>query len=182
MQHNIAQVEFFHVGGKDTPSLDVLFDECGERIADGLELVLQGCEAKSGIKTVVRFFDESGSLTKIALKAARLSRQDRALMNNFANAGGLRRWWLDIQSRRLAGQSIALKEKLRMLAAEQLREAISASRDVAVECFDHSFRPMRREEAHELIVATEKAKSAWLFVFKPNDLLANKNTAVAHAM
>lgn len=182
MHRNIAQVEFFHVGGRHTTSLDALFDESGERIADGLEFVLQEGEAKSGIKTVVRFYDESGALTRIARKAAELSSKNRALLNDFVKAGSLRRWWLDLQSCRLAGQSIALKEQVKLLAAEQLRKAVIASRDVAVERSDHAFRPMRREEAHELIVAAEKAKGVWLFVFKPNDLLADKNTAVAHVM
>lgn len=71
---------------------------------------------------------------------------------------------------------------MRILAAQQLREAVRASQDVAVERSDHSFRPMRREEAYELVVAAEKATGTWLFVYKSNDLLADKNEMVACAM
>ena len=176
------QAEFFHIGGEDTASLDALLEECGERVADGLELVLQGGEARSGIKTVVRFVDVENKLTALALQAEALKKRDREIMEAFPNTTGLRRWWLDRQSRTLAGKSLALKDKVRTLAAQQLRKAVKASQDVAVERSDHSFRPMRREEAHELVVAAEKAKAAWLFVFKSNDLLADKNTMVACAM
>lgn len=182
LKHNIAQVEFFHVGGKDTRSLDALLEELEERVADAFELVLRGGEARSGIKTVVRFFDIGGTLTALALQAEALRRRNREVMGAFLGATGFRRWWFDKRGRRLARKSLALKDKVKTLAAEQLREAIKASRDVAVERLDHSFRPLRKEEAHELVVAAEKARGAWLFVFKPNDLFAYKNAAVAYAM
>ncbi len=147
MTANTVQAEFFHVGGEDTHSLDALFEECGERVADGLELVLQGGEARFGIKTVVRFFDVEGALSALALQAEALKKRDRKVMESFSRATGLRRWWLDKRGRRLARRSLALKDRVRILAAQRLREAVEASQGVAVERSDYSFRPMRRERS-----------------------------------
>jgi hypothetical protein len=181
-QVNIVQAEFFHVGGGDTPSLEALFDECRERVKEGLELVLQGVESRPRIKTVVRFFDESGKLTRHALKAERLHKKDRQTLQAFIHAKGLRRWWLNRQSRRLAGQSLALKKEARLLAAEQLRFAIRKSREVAIERSDHSFRHARKDEVHELAESAQNSTGVWLFVFRPNHLLSDTNTSVACAM
>ncbi len=103
-------------------------------------------------------------------------------MEPLQNSTGVRRWLLDKQSRRLARESLALKDKARALAAQQLRKAVKTSKDVAVELPDYSFRRMRPEEAHELVVAAERAKGVWLVVFKPNNLLAERNVMVACMM
>ncbi|HUO56461.1 MAG TPA: hypothetical protein VMU27_03445 [Candidatus Paceibacterota bacterium] len=181
-QENIVQAEFFHVGGGDTPSLEALFDQCRERVKEGLELELRGVESRSRIKTVVRFFDESGKLTKLAFKAERLHKKDNQVLQAFLKAKGLRRWWLNHQSRRLAGQTLALKEEARLLAAEHLRLAIRKSRDVAVEHSDHSFRLARKDETHELVESAYRSTGVWLFVFRPNHLLSDTNASVACAM
>lgn len=181
-QTNIVQAEFFHVGGKDTPSLKALFAECGERVADSLELTLQGYEAHSCIKTVVRFFDETGNLTKIAIKAERIKKRNKKLLDDFTGATGLQRWLLDIKSRWLAGKIIALSEEARMLASGYLCEAIRTSHEVAVECDDHSFRSIKGNEAHEIVESASNSRRVWLFVFRPNNLLADTNTLVACLM
>lgn len=179
---NIVQAEFFHVGGDQTPSLEALFAECGERLSDGLELVLQGHEPYSRIKTVVRFFDESGVLTNLALKAERLKKQDKELLDNFVRASGLRRWFLDRRSRRLAAQTLTLREDARVLAADQLCKTLQARREIAVERSDHSFRIAKKDETHELAESAHRSKGVWLFVFQPNNLLADTNTSVASLM
>ncbi|MGH2506305.1 MAG: hypothetical protein ACREGH_01530 [Minisyncoccia bacterium] len=181
-QANIVQAEFFHVGRGSTPSLEALLDECRERVKENLELVLQGVESRSGIKTVVRFFDESGKLTKLALKSEQLNKKDRQVLHDFINAKGLWRWWLNRQNRRLAGQSLVLKEKARLLGVEELRLAIRKSREVAVERPDHSFRLARKDESHELIESAQNSKGVWLFVFRPNNLLSDTNVSVVCAM
>lgn len=94
MTANMVQAEFFHVGGENAGSLDALFEECGERVADGLELVLQGREARSGIKTVVRFFDVGSALTALALQAEALKKRDREVKERYqvqqaCDVGGL---------------------------------------------------------------------------------------------
>jgi hypothetical protein len=181
MTANIVQAEFFHVGGGHSSLKDVI-DDCKERIADGLDLVMQGGEARSDIKTVVRFYDVGGVLTRLAQQAEVLKKRNRICMDSFVNATGLRRWWLDRQSRRFAGKILRLKDDVRTHTAVQLREVVQASLDVAVERGDHSFRLMRREESHEITIAAERAKSVWLFVFQPNDLLSDKNVMIANAM
>lgn len=182
MGMNIVQAEFFHVGGKDTPSLDALLEDCGRRAADGFELALHRGEARSGIKTVVRFIDSDDTLTNIALRAEALERRDREIMKSFQSTSGLRRWWLNTQSRRLARKIILLKDRARAQSVKLLRKAIRLSYHVALERPDRSFRLIRKDEAHELLEAATKARSVWIFVFRPNDLLADKNRMIACAM
>lgn len=179
---NIVQVEFFHVGGDTAPSIEALLEECYERTSEGLELILSGHEERSQIKTVVRFFDDTGEFTTIALRAKTLMKRDGELFDEIINSNGLRYWWLSIQFRRLARQQNELRERVKALAVIRLRKAIKNSRDVAVQRFDHRFRLIRGNEKHELIESAAKSKSVWLFVFQPNDLLADTNVSVAYAM
>ncbi len=174
---NIVQAEFFHVGGKNT-SLGGLFKECGERVAEDLPLILQGVEPRSQIKTVVRFFDRDGSITAFARRFEQTEQRFDALLS----ASGWRRRWLNFRSRRWAGNILALKEQAANLAAQELEASIQASDQVAVECLDNSFRPARKDELHELCEAARRATGVWLFVFEPNDLLADKNESVARVM
>lgn len=179
---NIVQAEFFHVGGTETPTFEALLEECRERVKEGLELVLRGHEGRPHIKTVVRFFDETGELTRLALKADQLKRRDKKILDGLVSSTGLRRWFLNLKSRRLAGQTLALQETARLLAAHRLRDAIKASRTVAVEKFDHSFRLVRKDELHELAESATNSRNVWLFVFRPNNLLSDTNTPVASVM
>jgi len=178
---NLVQAEFFHVG-RNGSSLDEVLDECYHRIGEGLELALKGVEPRFGIKTVVRFFDYAGDLTAIAQEAEKLEARSRENHADLMSASGLQRWWLGSQSRRIAGAAINLDKKAHRLAAVRLLEAIRGSKEVAIEMFDHRFRPLRADEAHEVAEAIATSTRIWLFIFKPNAILSDSNEPVAHLM
>ena len=179
---NVVQAEFSHVGGGEVRTLAGLLAQCQERAKDGLELALQGNNRRSGIKTVVRFHDQRGRLTSITRRYEKTERRDREIFSKFLTATELRRRLLDLWGRGLAGKSQRLRTAACILAAEELRNAIQTSAQVTVEQADNRFRPMRRDEAHELLESAAQAKYVWLFIFKPNDLLADSNVPVAALM
>ncbi|MDP3726304.1 MAG: hypothetical protein Q8R36_03855 [bacterium] len=180
---NVVQAEFFHVGGKNATSLEALFDECGERAADDYELMLCGVEACSQIKTVVRFFDYSGSVTAFARKFERTKQQDKDVLAAFVGANSFRRRWLGFRSRRLAGRILNLKGQGIYLAAQGLEAVTQIPNNIAVECADHSFRLARKDEIHELCESAHRAVGVWLFIFESNNyLFADKEKLIASVM
>lgn len=179
---NIIQAEFFHVGGEDINSLEDLSAELSERIADGLELVLQGGESYSSIKTVVRFFDRNGSVTRLTQKFERMNQRKEAVFKASMSANGLKQVWLNFQSRYYVNKAYSLRKQAEHLAVQEFITAIRKLNEIAVECVDHSFRHARSNEIHDLCERAQMATGIWLFIFKPNDLLADKNELVARVM
>lgn len=180
---NIIQAEFFHVGGEGIFSLEALLAECCERSVDDLELALRGMKDRSSIKTVVRFSDVDGSVTAFAREFERISQLHEEAFSSFVEEDGfLRRAWLGFRSRRLVGKIIRLRKRGVRLAAQRLDAVARASGEIAVELLDHSFRPARDDEIHELCEAAHKAIHVWLFIFEPNNLFADENEQVAHAV
>ncbi len=167
---NIVQAEFFHITMLHT-SWGAMFEECAERVVDG-----------SPIKTVVRFHDNYGFVTKFVSEATALQRAHNKILDEFQEVGPIRRWFLDRKSRKLARKIIEAGNFARDLAAERVDKVINTNGEIAVECRDRSFRLARGEELYELCMATGKATGVWLFVFQPNDLLADINAPVGHFM
>jgi hypothetical protein len=165
---NLVQVEFFNVDVSDYGSIEELRAELGEYIACGAD-----------IKTKVRFFDDDGTLTRIAERAEVL----RAAIDHYyeekERTGRIRRFSYWKYKWNFAARRTILKD-IPILGAEALRRAVEQKRAVAIERNNYSFTPMAGNEALELVRYTRQAKQAWLFVFKPNDLLSEKNELIAH--
>lgn len=164
---NIVQVEFFHVG-KKCKSLEELAADCQERVDIG-----------SPIKTVVRFNDECGNFTAMALKGKKLESRTRQLLKDFNLARRMRRWFLASQMQRLMRKQIALHEEAQVLVQKELRRIVRSSRSLAIERSNRSFRPLHSGEAHELMESIVAATGMWLFVFEPNSLLSDENRLIA---
>ncbi len=179
---NIAQAEFSHVGGNANASLESVIAECQERIADGVEMALNGRSARSGIKTTVRFLDRSGGLTKLAKRSEALKRKRAALHYRFPKLTGIRRSCANIRSRHLEGKARRLRAEVHSVSIRELLSALMIGQTVAVEQPDRTFRLVRRDETYELMEAVARSQTAWLFVFAPNDLFADENVLIASAM
>lgn len=95
----LVQAEFFNVGNTHPPTLEALLQECDARIAEGLPLALVGSENRSSIKTVVRFFDSSGEITELALRARRLENKYEKTLDLLFSGGASRlyRWWIHLR-------------------------------------------------------------------------------------
>jgi hypothetical protein len=167
---NIVQAEFFLVNVR-ADSLDDMLADCAERKADDVP-----------IKCVVRFYD-NGTVTRFAkLLAWMKKKKDEHVKLGWCYSKPPRTlfdyliWaWVDI-----AGDW--LNERKVSVVARQLKRATRARQTIAVESEGHRFREAHRDELHELTEAARAASDVWLFVFKPNHLLADKNEFVVHAM
>ena len=178
---NIIQMECFHVGGKDVRSLKQLFTQMKERVESGLALAARGIETPNGIKTVVRFYD-SGAITAKVLKYVRLEKKEEKRWQTFLSTSGIRREIAGYRYHRLAVKTGRKRQSLFSLIVREFASQVSKREEVAVETFGHSFRLARKEELHELQEAARVAKGFWIFLFKPNNLLADRNEIVASVM
>ena len=182
---NIIQIEFFHVGGKDTNSLAELDFEMHERIMENLPLARSGFEVGSGIKTTARFFDsEDGMLTHLVQKIETLENVYTHTLDLLGTSPPytFRRWFLGRRLRKIGRQKRRASEYVQRFSIKTFLAVLKAASPVAVESLDRSFRPMKNDERHDVIEKAITAKSLWLFIFEPNDLCADKNKSVAHLM
>jgi hypothetical protein len=181
-QSTVIQAEFFHVGGKDTPSLGALFSDIGERVADGLAGALSGSDRGPGIKTTVRFFDSTGELTRFVSHENELEDAQHRLVEAMQHRSGFRAVFDSWNYRRLHRSRMHMRAKVRVRAADAVCRTIAAKEPLAIETWEHRFRLLKRSEAHELVEAISEAKSAWLFVFRQDHLLFDSGKILCCSM
>ncbi len=170
----LIQAEFFHVGNNTTGALGKVLEECIERTLEG-----------SRIKTVVRFFDDSGTLAQFIIQSKVLDDEYIRLLDELEKATDQQRQ--EIYSKL---ERVARRKRLADLPAQRLSKKLDSMRlitrlgcEIAVERPpDHHFELARGDELHELFEAASCAKSIWLFAFEGTDLLADKLKSVAYAM
>lgn len=170
MPENIAQLELSLIEFK---SLKYILSEVGSRAKDGKRT-----------KLVVRIFDIHGRLTKhVQMMQALKTRSDaKDLPVDFLRRPFWQRWGIERRRRGLSKKKKKARQKLVELALSELRATIKHEGPVGLEDYPGApFRFARSEELHELLEAASHAKSAWAFIFKPNELLADSNTPVASA-
>jgi hypothetical protein len=185
LKPNIVQAEFFHVGGDpDSPIQQVLAD-AWSRTADGLKDILAGMdpdEVKTGIKTCVRFYDYSGSITQSVLLEERAEADRIEVAGELEKKHGLiRRYLLYQKLKRLSSEMVSAPKQRHILTINAVAKVLKERSPVAVEFGDHRFRPVRDNEAHELLEAIRASKSSWIFCFRHNQLLADENVKVTKA-
>lgn len=178
---NIVQAEFFHVGGKNTESLEDLFEEIGERVKENFPLARAGIETGTGIKIAVRFFDQDNQLTDLTKKLQSLEDHYTATLDVLGTSAPntWRRWYLGWCLRRIGKQKSALSEKVEREAVAACVASLQLRELFAVEQMDRSYRAIKPEERHDFQEKAQGAKRVWLFIFEPNDLYADKNKLVA---
>lgn len=172
MPENIAQLEFF-LCEFDGP--EHIVGEVVSRAKDGKR-----------IKLVVRIFDIGNMLTRHVRMMQRLEMSSEAfyrrLPADFLQRPFWERWPADWRRRWGAAKSLDAKRKLTELGVEALRETIKREGPIGIESYPGApFRLARHNELHELLESASHAKNVWAFIFKPNELLADRNTVVARA-
>ena len=180
-QYNVLQYEFFHVGGKDAGSLEDVMAECFERAADNLPMAIAGDDIGPGIKTVVRIYDMDGRVTHWAHQVKNLKAQ-REIHYNAPRSNLFTNWYARWQIGQLNRRMDKARELMVSYFTEYIGKSFNCEWNVAKETWDNAFRLARREEYIELRQSAVAAKYLWLFIFEPNDLLADKNTGVVSVM
>lgn len=180
-QCNILQYEFFHVGGRNASSLEEVMAECAERTVDSLPIAMAGDDTGPGIKTVVRIYDMDGQVTRWAQQVKELEAQ-REVHFNAPRSNLITNWYARWQIGRLNRQMDRGRELMVRYFTAYIGTSFKGEWNVARETWNHAFRPARREEYIELHQAAIMAKSLWLFIFEPNDLLADRNEGIVSVM
>ena len=162
--YNIVQAEFF-LANMNVGSIEDFMSELKERVED-----------LSPIKVCFRFHDEDGSMLALAEESKRLETRSRWILKKILVSKGVWRWWLDRQSRKVAGQSIHLRERALSAAIRHVERVVRLGGSLAVEGRGHLYRWPRPDEVHELLEAARRATGVWLFITPDEHLLSNKNT------
>ncbi len=170
-RENVVQLEFNLV---EFHNMKHILNEAQSRASDGKR-----------IKLVVRVFDKDGVLTKHVRMMQTLRIRSgvfyRRLPRDFHKWQFLKRWVFDWRRRRLAADTLDARTKVVVLAVDVLRRTIKHGGLVGIE--ESPGAPLRfawHNEVHELLETARCAKSVWVFVFKPNKLLADSNSLIAY--
>lgn len=182
IQENVLQYEFFHLEGE---TLEEILENHWKRTGDSLDLVLAGSDIGSRSKTVIRIYDTQGKVTAWVQEYKSL-RHDLTEPHNVSAQVPIWRW----RERRQAKQ-LHTRQKAGWSRKEVLHELISTyctqyiesllrgnGNGIARERLDSTFRHVQRNELLELAQATKVATRLWVFVFEPNDLLADTNELI----
>lgn len=176
---SVVQVEFFHVGGKQIHSLEDLFTEIASILGDNIEV----SRKTPSIKSVVRFRDHKGKLTKLAVAYEKADGHYRKLRDRCLSPECENRWLVERLMRYTGRRRASLHKKITTLSIKDTVAAFDTNRPLAVETTGHRFRYLDDAERSELREAVQSASGSWLFVFEPNgNLLADKNCTRASVM
>lgn len=181
-EHHILQYEFFHVGGDNVTDLAELMRECAKRAAENLPLAMAGEDIGSGIKTAIRVYDfDDGRMVRL------VHAYEKADEAWWKGIGELRPGiWSDLvdrwRVRWFAYWKKRYRTKLCDYAIWYLKYSKQKNFPVAVEKADRSFRPVKDSELHELFESIKSRERFWLFAFKPNEILADRNESAGAVM
>ncbi|MDE1925451.1 MAG: hypothetical protein KGH79_04750 [Patescibacteria group bacterium] len=164
-QPNIVQAEFFHTAGAE--SLNELCLTIIGGLADG-----------APIKTVVRYYDDTGFITRCALEVDRLRIKALYEKKNLPVRRGILALLVRFLVWRAKVHQDRAEQILQRILGSALQNAIRNASPMAVETADHRFRMAEPDELHELQEAARRSGKAWLFIFKNNDLLSDVNKGV----
>lgn len=172
MAENIAQLEFLLYAPDD---LGNIIKETVSRAQDGRRN-----------KLVIRIFDTDKVLTKHVRMMQVLEIRSEAfyewLPADFLERPFWERWLIERRRRRVAAKNLDAERKLVKLSLSQLRMTIKREGPIGLEDYPGApFRLVRHNELHELFETASRAQGIRAFVFKPNELLADRNTIVARA-
>lgn len=170
---NIAQLEFLLYTPDD---LQTIISETISRAKDGQRN-----------KIVVRIFDTDDVLTAHVQKMQVLRIRSDAfytwLPADFCEWPFWRRWPVSWNRKRLAAKQRNLDKSLVELGIEALRQTIKYEGPIGIEDDPRApFRLVRHAELYELLEACSRAQGIWVFIFEPNELLADKNTVIVYAI
>ncbi len=171
MTFNIAQIEFFLVGSSGIKTLESVLEECKERAQDRMP-----------IKVCFRIYDENQEITFLAKKI-------KAWNEKYGDFGELIKtykflpkslnsliFWL------IGRKKIIWKADLDKIVCLSVCNHLRLRKNIAIERSDHSYRYVKNYERYELEGSVKKAANRWIFVFEPNELLADKNKLLAAIM
>lgn len=157
----IVQAEFFLVPMEG--SLDTVNAQIDEALKN-----------RVSIKTCVRFFDTRGLVVKAAMHAHIAEARSTALLDVLSLSQApehAHEFGAPYQSAR--EEFSVRKQDLRRCVVREVRFAMQKNLGLALEQNDRSYRPMLPDEHEKLIKDIGRSSGVWVFLFPPNNLLAD---------
>lgn len=180
--HHVVQAEFFHGNTDEGDYLDHALDHAWMRLLGAGLNAASGTPdlgPGSGIKTCVRFYDRTGDVSRLVRHAHRMREKHKGVMQKLASSRGIGRFILLRREKRLrAAQGHAEKLAFKF-AFKEFERSAHFRRPLALETVGHRYRSLSPDEARSFSRSLRHARSMWLFLFKPNDLLADDIACVA---
>lgn len=169
----LIQAEWFFAKGLGSGDRQMLLTDLIDRSSSGVS-----------IKRSIRFHDVEGRLSHRIVRWGRRRRIKNYLLGRWASVGKKRRRKLERLRRRLRTYDEECKRCVSAQILDYLRGCMVRREMIALEDFGgQGFRVVRQDEFAELLLLLERAHDhVWIFVFKDNDLLADKNDRVGYIM
>ncbi len=119
-------------------------------------------------------------MTKFIAKCCRVhDKHERFFQRLTRLNSGWRRRRLSRECQKLAGKELQLAEEARLLAVRLFVTSIKIPEQTAKEVRDFFYEFIPANEVHDIVEAVSASKSVKIFVFEPNELLADTLSSVA---
>jgi hypothetical protein len=170
MPDNIAQIELFLYKPENIESI---FQEAARRARDGARL-----------KLVVRIADTDAEIYAQVVRAKAIREKFNEYLARYRReadyASYARRWWMARRRKKLVREKIGADAHLLDAALSGLERAIRTKDDIALEPHPQApFRLVRPDERYELLETARRAYGVWVWIFEPNEILADSNKLLA---
>jgi hypothetical protein len=158
--HAIAQLELFFVNPKPE-TLEALQADIALMQATGKPL-----------KRAFRFFDERNRIAPLAQRFQAFKAKESHLLTK-----------KDLKHfDAVASQRREVRRQLDRVLKAEFVWSIRNAKDIAIEIPDRFFEYVTAERRDKLLTYLNGATGWWLFMFAPNDLLADRNKSLASVM
>ena len=171
MSSNIAQIEFFLAGKDSNQSLEKFMEECHDRMDQG-----------SPIKLCFRIYDENHEITTLSHKINDWENQYGTFGELITRPNWQPNLFDSLRHKWLLRKRNSWKDRLEKLLRQMVCDHLRLRKDIAIECPDRSYRFVQNDERYELEGSVKRTVNCWVFVFAPNDILANTNKTVTFSM
>jgi hypothetical protein len=166
--NHIIQIEVFHINFKEKDLAGVIA-EAVERAAENFPLTAFSDDTHSGIKTVIRFYDDK-HIVMNCMANIKLYKERQHYWMMTPRSTPLTNAWARWRINRLEKALTQEREHIRTFAQIQLKRTSLEETVTAVEKRDWAFRLVRDTEWHDL-VSQIKNGAMWIFTFEPTDIL-----------
>ena len=170
MPDNIAQIELFLYKPENIESI---FQEAARRAKDGARL-----------KLVVRIADTDAEIYAQVVKAKAIREKFKDYLMRYRHeadyASNVRRWWMARRRKKLVREKMDADAHLLDAALSGLERAVRCQDDIALEPHPQApLRLVRPDERYELLETARRAYGVWVWIFEPNEILADSNKLLA---
>lgn len=134
-------------------------------------------------KVCVRFFDTRGLVSKAVLQAHIAEARGKAILDVLSLSSTPEHTTEFGSPYQSAREEFSVRQQdLRRCVIREVRFVMNNNLGLALEQNDHSYRPLLQDEHEKLIKQIAGSSGLWVFLFPPNNLLADSHVASLSVM